>query len=70
MSEAEYYTDPFLAKRIIEYFQPSGWFLDPCRGGGANGYLSFVYVPLVRLKHIRGRWQNIRRTWNAWVCVS
>jgi hypothetical protein len=34
MSE-ERYTDPALAKRIIEYFKPSGWMLDPCRGAGA-----------------------------------
>src|SRR5260370_9597975 len=35
MSE-ERYADPALAKRIIEYFKPSGWMLDPCRGSGPS----------------------------------
>jgi len=29
------YTDPALAKRIVQHFQPSGLCLDPCRGTGA-----------------------------------
>jgi len=29
------YTPPILARDIIDYFQPSGVILDPCRGGGA-----------------------------------
>lgn len=29
------YTSPALAKGIIDFFQPNGMCLDPCRGGGA-----------------------------------
>src|SRR5438477_11437418 len=29
------HTDENLAKRLIDHFQPSGWVLDLCRGGGA-----------------------------------
>jgi hypothetical protein len=28
------HTHEDLAKRLINYFQPCGWVLDPCRGGG------------------------------------